>query len=231
MNTYKLGNKVTCIIRAYSSGKIGDVVMDYNNQPYKIVKSATANLGFKDIDTTAKSSFTQLAYNNSKLSQVQISDVTLNDKILNLIFLKSEVKLVSKVENQVADDNNLIYLTPIANEVYQVFIYNSKGELDKAIGTHNTDEPIIVSKPNKDYLVCYQYEANKGYSLDKPENMYFTLDLLVTGNKEDNTSDMNIHVEKCALKIDKNMYFNQHSNAVDLIFTVLDTGENYIALE
>ena len=231
MNTYKLGNKVTCIIRAYSSGKIGDVVMDYNNQPYTIVKSATANLGFTDIDITAKSSFTQLAYNNSKLSQVQISDVTLNDKILNLIFLKSEAKLVSKVENQIADDNNLIYLTPIANEVYQVFIYNSKGELDKAIGTHNTDKPIIVSKPNKDYLICYQYEANKGYSLDKPENIYFTLDLLVTGNKEDNTSDMNIHVEKCALKIDKNMYFNQRSNAVDLIFTVLDTGENYIALE
>ena len=231
MNTYKLGNKVTCIIRAYSSGKIGDVVMDYNNQPYTIVKSATANLSFTDIDITAKSSFTQLAYNNSKLSQVQISDITLNDKILNLIFLKSEAKLVSKVENQVADDNNLIYLTPIANEVYQVFIYNSKGELDKAIGTHNTDEPIIVSKPNKDYLVCYQYEANKGYSLDKPENMYFTLDLLVTGNKEDNTSNMNIHIEKCALKIDKNMYFNQRSNTVNLIFTVLDTGENYIALE
>ena len=61
--------------------------------------------------------------------------------------------------------------------------------------------------------------------------MYFTLDLLVTGNKEDNTSNMNIHIEKCALKIDKNMYFNQHSNAVDLIFTVLDTGKNYIALE
>ena len=40
-------------------------------------------------------------------------------------------------------------MTPIANEVYQVFIYNSNGELDKAIGTHNTDEPIIVSEPNR----------------------------------------------------------------------------------
>lgn len=231
MNTYKLGNKVTGIIRAYSSGKIGDVVMDYENQPYTIIKSVTANLGFTDIDTTAKSSFTQLAYNNSKLSQVQISDVTLNDKILNLIFLKSNTKLVSKVENYIADGNNLIYLNPITDKVYQVFVYNSNGELDQAIGTHNADEPIVVSEPNKDYLICYQYEALKGYSLDKPENMYFTLDLLVTGNKEDNTSNMNIHIEKCALKIDKNMYFNQRSNAVDLIFTVLDTGENYIALE
>ena len=231
MSTYKLGNKITGIIRAYSSGKIGDMVMDYNNQPYTIVKSVNANLSFVDIDVNAKSSFNQLAYNNSKLSQIQINDVTLNDKILNLIFLKSEAKLVSKVENQVADDNNLIYLTPIANEVYQVFVYNSNGELDKAIGMQNTDEPIVVSEPNKDYLICYQYEALKGYSLDKPENMYFTLDLLVIGNKEDNTSNMNIHIEKCALKIDKNMYFNQHSNAVDLTFTVLDTSENYIALE
>ena len=87
MNTYKLGNKVTGIIRAYSSGKIGDMVMDYDNQPYTIIKSVTANLGFTDIDAIAKSSFTQLAYNNSKLSQVQISDVTLNDKILNLIYI------------------------------------------------------------------------------------------------------------------------------------------------
>ena len=103
MNTYKLGNKVTCIIRAYSSGKIGDMVIDYNNQPYTIVKSVNANLSFADVDVNIKSSFNQLAYNNNKLSQIQINDVTLNDKILNLIFLKSETKLVSKIENQIAD--------------------------------------------------------------------------------------------------------------------------------
>ena len=231
MNTYKLGNKVTGIIRTYAAGKIGDMVMDYDNQPYTIIKSVTANLGFTDIDTTAKSNFTQLAYNNSKLSQVQISDVTLNDKILNLIFLKSETKLVSKVENYISDDNNLIYLNPITDKLYQVFIYNDKGELEDAHDVYDTEEPIMVSEPNKDYLICYQYEAKTGYSLDRPDNMYFTLDLLITGNKEDNTSNMNVHVEKCVLKIDKNMYFSQRSNTVDLIFTVLDTGENYIALE
>ena len=231
MKTYKLGNKTKCIIRSFSAGRIGEQEMKYDNQPYTVLKDVEASLTFVDKNISSKTTFVDLSYNIDSLQEINISNVELNDKILNLIFLKSEAKLVSKVENQIADDNNLIYLTPIANEVYQVFIYNSNGELDKAIGTHNTDEPIIVSEPNKDYLVCYQYEANKGYSLDKPENMYFTLDLLVTGNKEDNTSDMNIHVEKCALKIDKNMYFNQHSNADDLIFTVLDTGENYIALE
>ena len=53
----------------------------------------------------------------------------------------------------------------------------------------------------------------------------------ITGNEEDSAAKMTIHIDKCGLKIDKNMYFNQRSNTVDLIFTVLDTGENYIALE
>lgn len=82
-----------------------------------------------------------------------------------------------------------------------------------------------------DYLVCYQYDSDKGYSLNKPENHYFTLDLLITGNKEDNATNMTIHINKCGLKIDKNMYFNQRSNAIDLIFTVIDTGDDYITLE
>ena len=42
---------------------------------------------------------------------------------------------------------------------------------------------------------------------------------------------MTIHIEKSALRIDKNMYFNQRSNTVDLIFTVIDTEANYITLE
>lgn len=231
MNTYKLGNKVTGIIRAYSSGKIGDTIIRYDNQPYTIIKSVSANLIFKDIDKTIKSGFNDLAYNNSKLHQVQISDVSLNDKILNLIFLKSPIKLVSKVENCVSDNNNNIYINSTTDQIYQVFVYNHLGNLETAYGTYNVNNPIHVSESNKDYLICYQYEVSKGFLLDSPENLYFTLDLLITGNIEDNTSNMNIHIEKCGLKVDKNMYFNQNANAVDLTFTVIDTGENYITIE
>jgi hypothetical protein len=42
---------------------------------------------------------------------------------------------------------------------------------------------------------------------------------------------MNVHIAKCGLKIDKDMYFNNNSNAVDLTFTVLDTADNYIVLQ
>ena len=129
MNTYKLGNKVTGIIRAYSNGKIGDTIIQYDNQPYTILKSISANLIFTDIDKNIKSGFVDLSYNNSKLYQIKLSDVSLNDKILNLIFLKSKTKLVSKVENYISDDNNKIYINSTTDQIYQVFVYNNSGAL------------------------------------------------------------------------------------------------------
>lgn len=231
MNTYKLGNKVTGIIRAYNRGTIGNMTMDYGNQPYTIVKSIEAELTFADLNATVKSRFNEMAYNDSKLSQIKISDVPLNDKILNLIFSKSETKLVSKAENYVSDSDKNIYINTSTEEIYQVFIYNKSGALEAAYGTLQIADPIQVSTAQEDYLICYQYEGSTAFSLDKPENQYFTLDLMVTGNKEDNTSNMTIHIEKCGLRVDKTMYFNQRSNAVDLIFTVIDTGKDYITLE
>lgn len=135
MNTYKIGNKVTGIIRSYVSGAIGDIKLDYDNQPYTIVKSIEANLTFKDVNSTAKSSFTELTYNDNKLTQVQLSDVTLNDKILNLIFSKTDTKLVSRLENCISDDEKNIYLTSPKATVYQVFIYGADGNLAAAYGT------------------------------------------------------------------------------------------------
>ena len=38
MKTYKIGNKVKCIIRSYSSGYIGETRMEYDNQPYTVLQ-------------------------------------------------------------------------------------------------------------------------------------------------------------------------------------------------
>lgn len=231
MNSYKIGNKVTGIIRSYNSDPIGTIVIDYDNQPYTIVKSAAATLTFSDLNVNAKSSFTQLAYNNNKLTQIEISDVTLNDKILNMIFAQADIKLASRIENYTTDEEKQIYLTSPQEQIYQVFLYNNDGQLEAAYGSWDASLPIPAEKSDTNYLICYQYEETKGYSLDKPVNHYFTLDLLITGNKEDQTTNMTLHVEKCSLKVDKNMYFNQRSNAINLIFVVIDTGANYITLE
>lgn len=58
-----------------------------------------------------------------------------------------------------------------------------------------------------------------------------TLDLICEGNTNENTAPTYIHIEKAGIKVDKNMYFGQNLNAVDLIFNVISTDNNYIVLE
>lgn len=243
MKNYKLGNQVTVIIRSYSDDTfIGDQYVEHANQPYTIIKSAEANLSFKNITSTAKTTFNHLAYTHMKPSQLSISNVTINDKILNLIFHKNQTEaphLFTKIENVTSSTDKKIYFGQLNKTLNQtlknVFIYDSEGiykyepELDK--NWYNVD------KSEEPYLVCYQYESTTSFSLDQNNNHYYTIDLLLTSNQKefgenDNTINSTIHLEKCALEINSDMSFAQSSNAVDLKFIVLDNDlENYITLE
>lgn len=228
MSTYKIGNKVTGVIRAYSSGSIGSVTVKYDNEPYTIINGSSVELKFRDKEVSSTSIFKQSYYNDSVLEKVNISNVKLTDRIFNLIFAPTEEKMFTKVDTYQSDDKKLYINAPTAT-IYQVFIYNADQKLVRAFGT--LDNLVVDVDEDGEYFVCYQYEGAKSYSLDRPENQYFTLDLIVIGNEEDVSQCMNVHIAKCGLKIDKDMYFNNNSNAVDLTFTVLDTAENYIVLQ
>ena len=228
MKTYKLGNKIKCIIRSFASGKIGSQEMQYGNQPYTVLKDVEASLTFESENRNPKSVFTELSYNIDVLQTIKISNVELNDKILNLIFSKNEDKLCSTMENCIAEDNK-IYISAPTTEIYQVFVYNVDGELEKAFG--QLDNMIVDVARNEDYLVFYSYEGNQSFKLERKENLYLTLDLIVSGNTDDETTTSYIHINKCGLQVDKNMYFNSTLNAVDLTFTVINDGESYITLD
>ena len=190
METYKLGNKVNGIIRAFAPCKIGDCVLQYDNQPYTTIKSATANLRFKDLQRDGRiQEGRALAFSQSFVDSVQLSEIEVTEKILNLIFSKSEPNLAHKVENLDSDDNNLIYLS-LDETVYQVFVYNDEGKLDQAFGTLSNGQPIRVSKPNSNYVVIYSYVTDYVLNLNSPQNLYWTLDLEVIGNIDDKTSSM-----------------------------------------
>ena len=229
MKTYKIGNKVNAIIRAYIAGNFA-VEMEYDNQPYTIIKGASVDLVFKSKDSMAKLQDKQLlTFNHDQLSQVNIKDVELNDKILDLIYKENkDAPLCTKAENY-SSSGNTIYLNTTGT-IYQVFIYNDEGELESAYGTYN-DSTIQVEKENSSYLIVYSYKGEKSFFLSKPENFYCTVDLEIIGNVDDETSNMFVHIEKCGIKVDHNMYFNQSANAVDLSLIVLDTGSDYITVE
>ena len=228
MKTYKLGNKTKCIIRSFSAGKIGEQEMKYDNQPYTVLKDVEASLTFVDKNISSKTTFVDLSYNIDSLQEINISNVELNDKILNLIFSKNEDKLCSTMINCVAE-NNKIYITSPTDEIYQVFIYDIDGNLEKAYGVLNNME--VAVQRNEDYLVFFTYVGEKSFKINRSESLYLTLDLILEGNADDEINTSFIHINKCALKVNKNMYFNRSLNAVDLKFVVIDDNESYITLE
>ena len=228
MKTYKLGNKIKCIIRSCAAGKIGDQEMEYGNQPYTVLKDVEASFTFAEKNKASKSIFSELQFSQDNLHEVTISNVELNDKILNLIFSKNEDKLCSTFENCSAEDNK-IYISAPTSEIYQVFIYNVDGELEKAFGTLNSME--VEVKRNEDYLVFYSYVGNKSYNLKNEQSQYLALDLILEGNSDDELHTSFVHVNKCSLEINKNMSFNRTLNAVDLKFIVIGDEDNYITLE
>ena len=228
MKTYKLGNKTKCIIRSFSAGRIGEQEMQYDNQPYTVLKDVEASLTFTDKNISSKSTFVDLSYNIDNLQEINISNVELNDKILNLIFSKNEDKLCSTMINCVAE-NNKIYITSPTDEIYQVFIYDVDGNLEKAYGVLNNME--VEVNRNEDYLVFFTYAGEKSFKINRSESLYLTLDLILEGNADDEINTSFIHINKCALKVNKNMYFNRSLNAVDLKFVVIDDNKSYITLE
>ena len=239
MNIYKIGNKVSCIIRFYSSpAEENRYGITEDKQPYTIINTANATLSFEDRNVNSKNNFNQLSYNNSKLSTISFSDIPLNDRIIKLIFNEDEEeKYFSIAENYSSDEEGSIYLNSPTDSIYNVYIYDNTQSLLMSIEGESS-KVIGGLSPNENYLICYQYKSNIGYNLDKPENRYFTLDIIVDGKIESDTSSQNkkqyynIHIEKCALRIDKNMYFDRNTNAVDLEFTVINDKDayNYIAL-
>ena len=228
MKTYKLGNKTKCIIRSFSAGRIGEQEMQYDNQPYTVLKDVEASLTFVDKNISSQSTFVDLSYNIDSLQEINISNVELNDKILNLIFSKNEDKLCSTMINCVAE-NNKIYITSPTDEIYQVFIYDVDGNLERAYGVLDNME--VEVKRNEDYLVFFTYTGEKSFKINRSESLYLTLDLILEGNADDEINTSFIHINKCALKVNKNMYFNRSLNAVDLKFIVIDDNESYITLE
>lgn len=228
MKTYKLGNKTKCIIRSFSAGRIGEQEIKYDNQPYTVLKDVEASLTFVDKNISSKSTFVDLSYNIDSLQEINISNVELNDKILNLIFSKNEDKLCSTMINCVAE-NNKIYITSPTDEIYQVFIYDVDGNLEQAYGVLNNME--VEVKRNEDYLVFFTYVGEKSFKINRSESLYLTLDLILEGNADDEINTSFIHINKCALKVNKNMYFNRSLNAVDLKFIIIDDNESYITLE
>lgn len=232
MNTYKIGNKVNCIIRAFTAGTLGQEEMLYNNQPYTIVKDIEVHLNYSHTSKSVSQTQNLLTYDVDYASSVTLSNIKLTDKILKLIYGKNEDKLANTFIQLASDDDGKIFLSSLPEQIYQVFIYNKQSQLEVAYGSLDTTTPLQVQLPNSTYLICYSYVCEISVCLDRPTNCYVTLDLEVLGNINDETNTMWLHLDKCALIPDKQLRFNGINNSVDLTFNILKSDNNsYLTLK
>ena len=227
METYKLGNSVKAILRAYSPGAIGDVNIEYPMQPYTIINSAEANITFNAKDSNANNGQSLLNYNVDYVDSVVLSRVALTNKILNLIFTWDDNPLCTKTVNCKSNNEGIIYLP---NEMmYQLFIYNESGELESVHDEVNSLN-LQVFNSNSSYLLVYITIGKKGFFLNRSTSRYMSLDLEIEGNEENKTNKFWIHFEKCSLSVNKNLYFNGSVNSVDLKFKVIKSDNDYITI-
>lgn len=233
MNTYKLGNKVNCIIRAFTAGKLGQEEMTYDNQPYTILKDIEVDINYSSTQRNISRNQNLITYDVDYVSSITLSNIKITDKILNLIYGDNpDIKLANTFANFNADENGQIFLSILPDTIYQVFIYDNTGQLEMAYGELNTSVPLIVQKPGQNYVICYSYECSKSVCLDRPVHYYVSLDLEVLGNINDETNTMWLHLDKCSLIPDKHLSFNGVSNTIDLSFNVLQTdGKSYLTLK
>lgn len=233
METYKMGNRVTAIIRAWCAGQIGDYTLTYKNEPFLILPEVEVRLGYKNKVSEANAAQnTLLSYNADAISEVSISNIPISDKILSLIYSKNEEKLCNVVENCFSDEENKVYLSSPQTTIYQVFIF-SEGHMIQAYGELDITEGITLPNSNTSYTICYSYEGQVSVCLDRPENYYVTIDFEITGNVGNTTSHMWIHLDKCNPIATKQLNFGDKTNTINLNFRVINDNftNNYITLK
>ena len=237
MSEVMLGNKINCIIRAYT-GTIGTYTMQYKYQPYTFLRDVEVTFSFsQDAKTFITGKSTQeISWNNSDLTSIRISNVPLTSRIINLIYKPIDQKvvapLISHSEVLTSEKDGKLYLD--GEKKYQVFLIDDADQCEKSYGELNTDF-IQVKKPSSDYLLVYYKLINNSdstFSFNSGNNTYVTLDFdWISNNQNNQSAKGHIHIERAAVKINNSISFNRFNNKVDLTFDVIEDEHNYISFE
>jgi len=238
MTTHKIGNKIDCIIRAYSCNAIGEYKPTYDGEPYTIIQGENGLINFTSDNKEMKGEDRVGGYSIEKINSFSIYNVTLTDKILNLIYLKNEGFSVSYHEKLLSSEDKKIYFGKgLGKTKKMIYIFYADDEnaaplLETAYSTLEADE-VEVQHEDAWYNVVYEVISDNLYSLDKRNNVYVTLDISTISNEDDVTTQTFMHIDKAVLQVNKTLYFNSKANAVDLTFLVVnDSGTiNYIGWE
>ena len=177
-NLYEFGGVCDVIIRCNSERKIGQRTYQAG-EPYTILKDVYVNVGYRTTMSDASAKNNVLVHRAGLPDLVNISGVTLTDKVCNLIATQENSARITKSIEVIADDG-VIYMPEdyIKDSVYiyynNIRIEDFTTEGDKILGS-------FVESVS--YLVFYSILASGScFNFEVPSFGYFALDIVGKGN-------------------------------------------------
>lgn len=186
----------------YEYGGIADVLIKPNidmvignrsykaNEPYTVLRNVQVNLLYEQIssDITAKKSISSSQI--ARPYQISINNITLTQKVCNLILTKAENDTYNKTINEkIIAEKGSLYLSdePINDNI---FVYDSSFS---AISVENAEANVLSGDfvDGQEYLVFYDItDSGNKYKLEIPHYPYFTFEITGKGNDNKMTSDI-----------------------------------------
>lgn len=236
-DVFAFGNKATVLIRLASARKINNT--NYAaDEPYTMLSNVNVVFQYKgsivNIDReNAQTAGRLVSYKKDFPTQVAIQNVTLNEKISNLLFdrLNEESyisRLLTSAAKEITSDTILLDLSAtdffllVDGVINNGFLWNST---TGAFSIINFDE-------GKDYRVFYREKiAAPSYRLASTHNAYFSLEIFSEGNKSGEPMNVYIRLPRCQLLVDKKTNMDSGNAVSNLIFSIIEDDNNYIVFE
>lgn len=194
---YEFGGSCDVIIRCNNTQTIGSKTY-YPNEPYTILTDVYVNITYVVNSSEQNARKSTIAAREGFPDKVQIFNVPLTTKILDLVTSRTDTKNIARTYCAKSIDKR-IYLPEIPN-LNNLFVYNGEQRID-GIVVENND--IIYSEEfndEEDYLIFYEVpSSNICFNFDTPYYSYFSLDIIGQGNQDKVTNGIYIKIPACSL--------------------------------
>ena len=185
-NLYEFGTSCDVIIRCPFDTEIGGQFYKAGS-PYTILKDVYYNLSYKTQNTNAFSKENILSYRNALPDFINLYNVTLTDKVCNLITTRVDNKMITKVYHAIAV-NGIIYLPE--NNATNIYIVHD-GSLIDIDYTVEEDKIIGDFIEQQEYMLIYNVvNQSETFDFETPSHGYLSLEIIGKGNLNKTTSSI-----------------------------------------
>lgn len=192
---YEFGGSCNVVIRCNSERNIGGVTYSAN-EPYTILEDVFVSLGYKNIASQGNAKNNIVATRQGLPDTIDISNVTLTDKVNCLIAEKTPSKIIGKHYYGIAV-NGVIYL-PERPVDEQIFIYYKNSRIQDFSVQNDTIVGNFIN--NERYLIFYNIMSeNSCFDFETPHYGYFSLEIIGTGNTDKVSEEVYIRIPAASL--------------------------------